>query len=384
MMYAIINANILCDNDEIVNGHCLVINSGFIQEICSASDVPTEAFCIDAEGCTLLPGFVDLQVNGGGGFLFNDDPSVETIRKIAEAHYQFGTTSLLPTLISDDLGKVEQGISAVNEAILAKVPGIVGIHIEGPFLNSDRNGIHDRTKIRALDDTGLATLKPLVSGKMLVTLAPECIPDEHLRTLVDQGIVVCAGHTNANFDELMAAFENGVSGVTHLYNAMNPITSRSPGGVGAALFNQDCWCCVIVDGAHVDPVTITLAMRAKGRPDKFVLVTDAMPTVGQVEGSFILNGEIIVAVGDACFNPERALAGSNLNMAKTVKNARDLLNLDLATASRMASINPAQLIGLDQEFGFLRPGMKANLVAINEDGVVQRTWIDGEVVWAAT
>ena len=383
MMCAIINARILCDNDQILDGYCLVINSGFIQKICLASDVPAEAFCIDAEGCTLLPGFVDLQVNGGGGYLFNDDPSIETIKKIAEAHYQFGTTSLLPTLISDDLGKVEQGIKAVNEAIFAKVPGIVGIHIEGPFLNSDRNGIHDKSKIRELDDVGLAMLKPLVSGKMLVTLAPECMPEKHLRTLVNQGIILCAGHTNANFDELMAAFENGVSGVTHLYNAMNPITSRSPNGVGAALFNQDCWCCVIVDGSHVDPVTITLAMRAKGRLDKFVLVSDAMPTVGQVEGSFILNGEIIVAVGDACFNPNGALAGSNLNMAKAVKNARDLLNLDLATASRMASINPAQLIRLDQEFGYLKRGMKANLVAINDIGVVQRTWIDGEVVWSA-
>jgi len=383
MVFAITNAHILCSNDKLLDGHCLIFDSGNIQAICVPSDVPGDAVCIDAEGCTLLPGFVDLQVNGGGGHLFNDDPSIETIQKIAKAHYQFGTTSMLPTLISDDLAKVEQGITAVNQAISAKVPGIVGIHIEGPFLNLDRKGIHDGTKIRRLDDKGLASLKPLDNGKMLVTLAPECMPHAHLRTLADRGMVLCAGHTNANFDELMAAFENGVSGVTHLYNAMNPITSRAPGGVGAALFNQDCWCCVIVDGAHVHPATISLAMRAKGRVDKFVLVTDAMPTVGQHEGSFILNGEVITADGDACFNPDRALAGSNLNMAKAVKNARELLNLDLATASRMASINPAQLMGLDREIGCLKPGMKANFVAINEDGVVQRTWIDGDVVWTA-
>ncbi len=383
MDHAITNARIMTASGHSVTGKCLVVKGRNIEAICSEADLPSGVHMIDMAGCDLLPGFVDLQVNGGGGALFNDDPSIETIRTIARAHQQFGTTAFLPTLISDDLTKIDRAIAAVNDALRDNVPGVAGLHIEGPFLNTDRKGIHDKTKIRPLDEIGLERLQPVIGGKTLVTLAPECMPAAHLRALSDKGIILCAGHTDASFEELTAAFGNGVRGVTHLFNSMSPLTARSPGAVGAALSDPDCWCCVIVDGIHVHPASISLAIRAKGGPERFILVTDAMPTVGQSDSSFTLNGELIHAVGDACVNPAGALAGSNLNMARAVANARSLLGLDLATASRMASAHPAQMIGMANIFGSIAPGLRANLAAIDQTGNVVATWIDGDVVWRA-
>jgi N-acetylglucosamine-6-phosphate deacetylase len=383
MRHALTNCRILCES-ALRDGSALLIDGSRISEIVAATSIPDGYDEIDLEGAILSPGFIDLQVNGGNGVLFNDAPTVESLRSIALAHHQFGTTAFLPTLISDDLEVIRRGIDAVATAIAAGVPGILGIHIEGPFLNVEKRGIHPEDKIRKSDLAGLDYLQPIAGGKTLVTLAPECVPPEHIRILRNRGFSVCAGHSNASFEELSSAFDEGIEGVTHLFNAMSPLVNRAPGAVGAALDNPECWCCIIVDGRHVHPASLRVALKAKGGHQRFILVTDAMPTVGQGEKRFILNEEEVNVVDGVCQNEDGTLAGSDLNMAQAVSNTIALLGQEFSAAIEMASINPARFLGVDDEMGDIVPGKRANLVALNESGNAVSTWIDGQRVWKAS
>lgn len=377
MIRALVNARVLEDGG-LVEGRAVVIEKGRIKGVVPAREIPTEARRTDLEGALLLPGFFDTQVNGGAGLLFNDSPTVETIAAIGAAHRRFGTTGFLPTLISDDLDVVREAIAAVDAAIAQGVPGVWGIHIEGPFLNVRRKGVHDASKFLTLDEGSLGLLGSLKSGRTLVTLAPEKTRPEIVRTLTEAGVTVAAGHTNASYAATKAALEHGLTGFTHLFNAMSPLTSREPGVVGAALENQTAWCGLIVDGRHVDPVVLKIALKC--RPlDRFVLVTDAMPSVG-MSGSktFMLQGRMITVDDGVCVDAHGTLAGSDLDMASAVRNARDMLNLDLAAAVRMASAHPAAFLGLDRELGRIAPGLRADLVAADDDLKVLGTWIGGE------
>lgn len=365
----------------LVEGQALVVESGKIVAIVPTAEAPSHAAHHDLAGGTLLPGFVDLQVNGGGGALFNDDPSVETLLIIAAAHHRFGTTAFLPTLISDDLDKIRTAVSAVEEAIDHDIPGIVGIHIEGPFLNVRRKGIHDANKLRLLDESGLSAITGLTKGRTLVTLAPELAEPKYIQELTSAGILVAAGHTNASFDQINASFDAGVSGVTHLFNAMSQITPREPGAVGGALARPDCWCCIIVDGLHVHPATLNLAIRAKNGVDRFILVSDAMPTVGHTDKTFRLNGQEMKVINGVCRNADGTLAGSDLDMARAYGNAVAMLGLSVADASRMASANPAEWLGLGSRKGTIAPGFDADLVLLGSEGQVRETWISGNRVW---
>jgi N-acetylglucosamine-6-phosphate deacetylase len=327
-------------------------------------------------GGILLPGFIDTQVNGGGGFLFNDSPSAAAIELIGRAHRSFGTTGFLPTLISDDLATVEAAVAAVRQAIERGVPGVLGIHIEGPYLSEMRRGIHEASKLRRTDETSFALLTSLHAGKTLVTLAPEATGPGLIARLVKAGVVVSAGHTDADYADVRAALDQGLSGFTHLFNAMSPLTSREPGAVGAALEDTRAWCSIIVDGVHVDPVVLKLALRL--RPlERFNLITDAMPCVGSGQTMFALQGKIITVRDGACFDDVGTLAGSALDMASAVRNAVHMLGLPLADASRMASANPAAFLGLAHERGRIAPGCYADLVLLDDDLQVLGTWIEG-------
>jgi N-acetylglucosamine-6-phosphate deacetylase len=330
----------------------------------------------DLAGRTLLPGFVDVQVNGGGGVMFNAEPTVDGIRTIARAHRRFGTTGLLPTLISDDLEVVERAIAAVDAAIDIGVPGVLGVHLEGPYLSTERKGAHDATKLRSLDGSGVARLASLRRGRTLVTMAPEVTTAEVIRALASAGVLVSAGHTNATIDVMRRAFASGVTGVTHLFNAMSPLTSRAPGVVGAALDDPTCRCGIIVDGRHVDPATLRVALRAKPL-DRFMLVTDAMPCVGSDSDTFELQGRTIRVKDGVCVDDNGTLSGASIDMATTVRNAMRMLNVTLADAARMASAYPADYLGLGGELGHIRPGLRANLVVVDDDVQVIDTWIDG-------
>ena len=376
MSVALLNGQVLRAN-SFVRGQGVLIERGRILDVLPADDARCRAAePYDLGGGLLLPGFIDVQVNGGGGVLFNDAPSVESIRAIGAAHRRFGTTAFLPTLISADLDIVARAIAAVRGAIAAGVPGVLGIHIEGPFLNVARKGVHDPAKLRELDPSALGLLTSLREGRTLVTLAPEMTTPQLIQQLVSAGVVVSAGHTNASYAEIGAALEHGLSGFTHLFNAMSQLTGREPGTVGAALDDQGSWCGIIVDGEHTDPVVLRIALRCKPH-DRFMLVTDAMPSVGTSQGWFELQGRRITVRGHTCLDEDGRLAGSNIDMASCVRNAVAMLGLSLPQAVRMASQVPAEFLGVAHEYGRIAAGQRANLVLTDDELNVRETWIDG-------
>ncbi len=376
MAAALINGRVLLDG-RFESGKAVLVEGDQITAIVAEGDVTASAERYDLGGGLLVPGFIDTQVNGGGGALFNDAPTAETIRTIGRAHRAFGTTGFLPTLISDDLAVIRSGIEAVEAAIAEGVPGVLGIHIEGPFLNEHRKGIHDAEKIRALDEEGLAVLTSMELGRTLVTVAPECTTPEMIARLVDAGVIVSAGHSNGRYADMESAIAAGLTGVTHLFNAMSPLGAREPGVVGAALESDRTWCGMIVDGYHVSPTTLKLALRCKS-PAKFMLVTDAMPSVGSDTKEFMLQGKRISARNGVCVDLGGTLAGSDLNMALAVRNAVDLLEVEPETAFLMASSAPAAFLGLLEECGTIGAGRRADLALLNEDLVVRGTWIGGK------
>jgi N-acetylglucosamine-6-phosphate deacetylase len=373
---ALVNGRILA-GERIVTGQTVLLADGRIEAIALPTDPRCrDAASVDLEGQLLLPGFIDVQVNGGGGVLFNDDPSPESIRAIGAAHRQYGTTGFLPTLISDDLDTIAQAIAAVQSSLDARRPGALGIHIEGPFLNWARRGVHDPKHLRRLDNGVISLLCSLRGGRTVLTLAPEMATADMIAQLTAGGILVSAGHSDASYAQTAAAIAHGVRGFTHLFNAMAPLAPREPGIVGAALYDANTWCGIIVDGHHVDPVMLKLALRCK-RHDRFMLVTDAMPPVGSPATSFVLQGRTIHVADGVCRDENGTLAGTGLDMATAVRNAVHLLDLSVVEAARMASEYPAGFLGLDDELGRIAPGFRANLVLMDDDLQVRRTWIEG-------
>ncbi len=376
MATALVNGRVLLEG-RVVAGKSLILDSGRISAVIDEAELPAGIERRDLKAGLLVPGFIDTQVNGGDGVLFNDAPAVETIRTIGRAHRTFGTTGFLPTLISDDLSVIRRGIEAVESAIAEGVPGVLGIHIEGPFLNEHRKGIHDAEKIRALDEEGFAVLTSLKAGRTLVTVAPECTTAEMIARLVAAGVIVSAGHSNGHYIDMEAAIEAGLTGVTHLFNAMSPLGAREPGVVGAALESERTWCGIIVDGHHVSPITLRLALRCKP-PEKFMLVTDAMPSVGSATKEFLLQGKRISARNGVCIDSRGTLAGSDLDMALAVRNAIEMLDVAPETAFLMASGAPAAFLGLQEDCGTISAGRRADLALLDDDLFVRETWIQGQ------
>jgi len=301
---------------------------------------------------------------------------VDAIRAIGAAHRRFGTTGFLPTFITDSPAKMKAAIAAVRDALAAGVPGVLGIHLEGPFLNSARKGVHDAGFMRAIGDDDLALMTSLGRGRTLVTLAPEQVPMDAIARLAAAGVVVAAGHTAASYEVVMEARRHGLSGFTHLFNAMPPVASREPGPVGAALEDRECWCGIIVDLHHVAPATLRLALAARG-PERMMLVTDAMPSVGSDLEEFDLLGQTVRRGNGKLTTADGTLAGSDLDMASAVRNAVRHLGVRLEDALRMASLSPASFLKLDGELGRIAPGHRASLVLLDDDLKVIETWIDG-------
>ncbi len=372
------NARILA-GDEFRDDLAVVIEDGRITALVSdaAPQLGSADEQVDLGGGWLLPGFIDAQVNGGGGVLFNNTPDVDSLRTLAAAHRRFGTTGLLPTLISDDVQVMRRAIDATRAAIAQGVPGVLGIHLEGPYIAPARKGTHDANKFRVPDADEIAMAASLDNGVTLLTLAPERVPLESIRALVERGVIVAAGHTAASYEEARAGLDAGIRGFTHLYNAMSPLTGREPGAVGAALEDRDSWIGIIADGVHVHAASLRVALAAKPR-GKVMLVTDAMPPVGADSPSYELYGEVITAVDGVVRNAAGSLAGSALDMATAVRNAVHLLGLPLDEAARMASRYPAQFLNLDDRLGEIAEGYQADLVLLDDALQVRATWIAGE------
>ena len=326
------------------------------------------------EGLWLAPGFIDTQVNGGGGVLFNDTPTPDAIATIVRAHRKFGTTALLPTLITDVPETTAKAIRAVDEAA-ASMPGVIGIHLEGPFLSPERPGVHDPRRLRRPNDDDLAMITAKRRGVTLVTLAPEQVPSGFVSALASAGVRVALGHSMATYAQTRAAMADGLTGFTHLFNAMRPLASREPGPVTAALENPAAWFGMIVDGVHVDPAVLRLALRGLAQP---MLVTDAMPPVGANGSAFTLYGDEITVRDGRCLRRDGTLAGSMLDMASAVRNSVDLLGVGLTDALRFASSNPANFLGLGHSLGRLAPDYRADLVAFDPTSIeVVSTWVAG-------
>jgi N-acetylglucosamine-6-phosphate deacetylase len=375
MATALVNARVLVD-DGLRDDLAVVLEGGHIVAVVDRRDACVAgAQAIDLGGNQLLPGFIDCQVNGGGGMLFNDAPTVATIRRIGAAHRRFGTTGFLPTLISDDAERMRAAIEAVDEAIAQGVPGVLGIHLEGPYIAPARRGAHDAAKFRALDDRELELVCSLRNGVTVLTLAPEQVSPRQVRALVARGVIVCAGHSAATYAQARAALDAGVRGFTHLYNAMSPLQGREPGMVGAALEDPSSWCGIIVDGHHVHAAALRVALAAKPR-GKVFLVTDAMPPVGADTDTYTLAGATITCRDGRCETADGVLAGSALDMARAVRNTVESLGVPLAEAARMAASYPADFLGLAGERGRIAAGLRAELVELDADFEVVRTWPD--------
>ncbi len=365
----------LFDGDEILSGQALVIENGLIQAVLPQKQVAAEIPRQSLDGQLLVPGFIDVQLNGGGGALFNDEPSVSSLRIMGEAHRQFGTTGFLPTLITDTRDKMEAAIAAVRQARQEKVPGILGIHLEGPYLNISRKGVHRKEVIRSPEQDAIDLLSSLgEDGVTLVTLAPERVPAGFIAELCKRGVKVALGHTDASYEQVQRALAEGASCFTHLYNAMSPLNHRDPGVVGAALEDADSWCGLIADGHHVHPASLRIAIRAKAK-GKIMLVTDAMHTVGHAGNDFELMGQKLVRKDGMLATEDGVLAGSDLDMASAVRYTTQNVGLALEESLRMASRYPAEFLGIDQHYGRLAAGYSADMVLLNDDLVVTQSWI---------
>jgi N-acetylglucosamine-6-phosphate deacetylase len=376
MTQLLTNARIFT-GDEFLQGWGLRLGDGLIQELLAPGTAVGDEPMLDLGGRFLVPGFIDCQVNGGGGVLFNEQPDVAAIAAIAAAHRQFGTTALLPTLISTDWPTMSAAAAAVQKARKQDLPGLLGLHFEGPYLNPDRKGAHDGAQLRALDDAALDLFGLADLGSVVVTLAPEMVQPGTIRRLTDAGVRVCAGHSVASLGQSTAALDEGLAGFTHLFNAMPAMESRQPGIVGAALADRSSYCGIIADGHHVHPATLQVALAAKAT-GRMMLVTDAMPSVGGTANSFQLAGRTVSVREGRCTLEDGTLAGSNLDMATAVRNTVNLLDQPVEEALRMASLYPATFLGLEHDRGRIAAGYRADLVLLDDTLNVQRTWIGGD------
>ncbi len=336
------------------------------------ADIPVHVL---PERAWLAPGFIDCQVNGGGDVLFNDEPTAAGIAAIARAHRRFGTTSILPTLITDTQDKMRAALDAAHEAACVN-PSVAGVHIEGPFLSPEKPGVHSPALIRQPTPQDLEILAAPRTGVTLVTLAPERVPAGFIGKLAQAGVRVSLGHSMATYRQTKAALAEGLTGFTHLFNAMRQLTARDPGPVAAALETPGAWFGMIVDGEHVDAAVLRLALRGAAHP---MLVTDAMPPVGGSKPAFALYGEEIVVRDGRCLRADGTLAGAALDMAAAVRNCAGLLEVPLTRALQFASTEPAHFLGLDATLGRLAPGYRADMVAFDPDRLqIYETWVAGQ------
>ena len=378
MKKALINGRVF-DGLELHTGLAVLLEGNRVSALLAEIDIPDSVTQRhDLAGHFLAPGLIDIQVNGGGGVMFNDAPSVETIRRIGAAHRSFGTTGFLPTLISSDFDTMKRAIEAVGQAISEGVPGVLGIHLEGPFLNADKRGIHNADRFCQLDEPAFEMLTSMNDGRTLVTVAPEKVSTEMISRLTQQGVLVFGGHSAATHEQVHKALQAGMRGFTHLFNAMSSFEAREPGMVGAALHDRESWCGIIADGQHVHPASFAVAVAAK-RKGYSLLVTDAMATVGSDVSTFSFDGNEISVVDGCCRTASGLLAGSDLDMISAVRNAATFTGLNPSEALRMASSYPAKALGLEKELGYIRPGFRASFIEIDENLNLFRTWIDGDV-----
>ncbi|MCC2613153.1 N-acetylglucosamine-6-phosphate deacetylase [Neorhizobium petrolearium] len=357
----------------------LVFGNGRVEAIRPVAALPEGIETIDAGGGLIVPGFIDLQVNGGGGVLLNEEPTVEGLKQICAAHAKFGTTGLLPTLITDTFEITAKTVEAGKQAKQQGVPGFLGLHLEGPHLSIARKGAHDPKLIRPMEEKDIELMLSCqgIFDAMMITVAPENVTPEQAKRLAEAGLMVSLGHTDTTYETARAYSEAGVRTVTHLFNAMSPLGHRQPGVVGAALGIGSLYAGLIADGIHVHPAAMGIALRAKNGPGKIFIVTDAMSPIGTEMKSFTLNGREILRQDGRLTLADGTLAGADIDMISSVRFVHERLGLPLEEALRMASAYPAEAAWLSGRKGALKPGFDADFVILAEDLGMKSTWIGG-------
>ncbi len=374
-MYALTNCRVFTGSD-VLDNHAVIVDGGLIQTVCPENELPKGIETRSLGGAYLSPGFIDLQLNGCGGVMFNDEVTAETIRTMHLANLKSGCTSFLPTLITSSDEDMKASVSAIREYQAKYANQALGLHLEGPYLNVAKKGIHSVDFIRRSDDAMIDFIAANADVVTKVTLAPELTPDEHIRLLSDAGIVVSAGHTNASYVEARKGFRAGITFATHLFNAMTPIAGREPGMVGAIYDTPDVYTGVIADGFHVDYANIRIAHKLKG--EKLVLVTDAAAPAGADMDHFIFVGKKVYYRDGKCVDENGTLGGSALTMIEAVQNSVEHVGIALDEVIRMATLYPARAIGMDDKLGAIQPGYVANLTVFDRDFNVKATVVNGE------
>lgn len=353
----------------------VALEAGRVRWLGPRAQAPQAAQLVELGEGLLAPGFIDLQVNGGGGVLFNDARSPEALARIASAHRRFGTTGMLPTLISDTPQAMQEALQAARDATALGVPGVLGLHLEGPFLAPERCGVHRPEHFRSPSEADIEGLCAHGLPHLLMTVAPEQVCPEAIARLAAGGVHVCAGHSAASFEQARAAFDAGLGGVTHLFNAMPPLSGRGPGLLGAALLDASIYCGLIVDGHHLHPASLALALRLK--PERCFLVTDAMSSVGSDLLEFVLDGRRVLVRGGRLETEDGVLAGAHLDMSQAVRNCFAQSGLPLDRVLRMASTVPADFLG-ERQRGRIEVGAHADLVHLDAGLRVRGTWVGGD------
>jgi len=376
MGFALTGARIFT-GETFLDDHAVVVEGKHIARVVPEAEIgAAERRALG--GGLLAPGFIDVQVNGGGGALLNDNPSVETVRTIATAHRRFGTGGLLPTVITDAPEIIARAVDSVARAMAEGIPGVLGIHIEGPFLDVARKGAHAARFIRAMDEADADQIAHFATRcPVMLTLAPNRVPPALVRKLAQAGVLVSLGHAETSYQEARHALDAGARAITHLYNAMSQMTGREPGLVGAALSEPDCYVGIIADGYHVHDAALRVALAAK--PDsRLMLITDAMPTAADGPDHFELQGRMVTRDAGRLSLADGTLAGSDLTMDAAVRFCVHRLGVDLGAALRMASLTPACFLRREHDLGRIAPGHLASMVLLGEDLQVRQTWIEGQ------
>ncbi|MBV8175586.1 MAG: N-acetylglucosamine-6-phosphate deacetylase [Verrucomicrobia bacterium] len=365
----------LFDGDRVLEDHAVLINGERIERVVSHHECPSGWEVIDVGHSFVTPGFIDLQLNGCGGVLFNDAIAPETLEAMHRTNLKSGTTGFLPTLITTSEENMRRALAVVANYRDQGHGGVLGIHLEGPYINPERRGIHSLAAIgRPSPDMVACVIAHGRRFPVLLTLAPECNDLRTLKELVAGGVIVSCGHSNARYEEALAGFEVGVRAATHLFNAMSPWTGRDPGLVGGILDHKEVAAGIIVDGKHVHYASVKIAKSIK--QENLFLITDAVTPTGTSMTSFQFAGQTIYVKDGRCVNEDGTLGGALLTMIEAVANCVRCVGIPMPEAIRMAGLYPARVLKRDRDLGRLAMGYIANLAVFDESfrirGVVDR------------
>ena len=363
------NAKIF-DGEKFIEENAVITEGKLIKKVLKASELTQDEIngneVIDINGMVLSPGFIDLQINGCGGVLFNDDISMEALKIMNETNKKFGCTSFLPTLITSPDEKIEKALELIKANKDKEEIGVLGLHIEGPYISVEKKGIHRPEYIRVLSDEIVQKIADAGSEvTKIITIAPEKAEIKHLKTLKNAGINIAVGHSNATYEECMEKKEY-FNCATHLYNAMSPLESRKPGVIGFLFNNDTTNCGIIVDGFHMEFPAVEIAKKIL--KERLYLVTDAVSPAGTTDmKEFMFEGNRVLYENGKCISPSGTLGGSALVMSEGVKNLVEHVNVSLEEALRMATSYPAKAVSVDDRYGYIKEGYIADLTYLDKD-----------------